>query len=258
MIASDKGGHLVTITDLAEKTFIYNNLRQTEWGSWIGLRSTGTPGNFAWVTGEPFSYSNWNRNEPNNQGGSSTFVAEPFIHIMGYDFLNRWNDMPNFHIPFIAEFDMPLLTYTQISGPTMGSRQAPGVYVICYERLNSGTGMKDTCCFTITVKCEGNDGNTVINNRRSNPAPEVVGAGNFNATVFPNPTTSMFTVKVESNNNAEKINLRVMDIYGRVIEMKNGVAPNTMIRFGNGYKPGVYFTQILQGDRKLTLKLVKE
>ncbi len=257
-IAMGAGGHLVTINDMAENSFIFANLRQTDWGSWIGLRNTGTPGSFAWVTGEPLTFTNWNRNEPNNQGGSATVITEPFVHILGYDRLNRWNDMPAFYMKFIAEFESPLITYKQISGPDNGSMQGPGVYTICYERTNTGSGKKDTCCFNVTVVCENNGNMETRNNRRSDPTPEIVGAKNFNVTAFPNPSTSQFSMRVESNNTTEKLNMRVMDIYGKVVEMKNGIAPNTTIRFGSSYLPGVYFTEIMQGKKKLTLKLIKQ
>ena len=48
-IANMLGGHLVTITSAEENMFIYNNLRQPDddWGPWIGLYNTGTPGSFA-------------------------------------------------------------------------------------------------------------------------------------------------------------------------------------------------------------------
>ena len=34
--------------------------------AWLGLYNTGTVGNFAWVTGEPVSFTNWIPGEPNN------------------------------------------------------------------------------------------------------------------------------------------------------------------------------------------------
>ena len=34
----------------------------------IGLNDAASEGTWEWVTGEPFSYANWDGGEPNNQG----------------------------------------------------------------------------------------------------------------------------------------------------------------------------------------------
>src|SRR5262249_13112254 len=36
--------------------------------AWIGLTDQGRAGNWTWMTGEPFAYSNWAAGEPNNPG----------------------------------------------------------------------------------------------------------------------------------------------------------------------------------------------
>jgi hypothetical protein len=259
-IATTLGGHLVSITSAEENMFIYDNIRQpdNDWGAWIGLQNTGTPGSFAWVTGEPVSYTNWNIGEPNNQGGNAMFIAEPYVHILGYDFFDRWNDINATYMRFIAEFETPLYTFRQISGPMNGSTQQPGVYTICYERTNTMNQMKDTCCFNITVVCNNNS-NVIVSERRVNTEQTNTNiVKGFQAIASPNPTTNTFTLRIESDNKVDKVNVRVMDIYGRVLELKNGVAPNSVIRFGGNYRPGVYFTQILQGDKKLVMRLIKE
>jgi hypothetical protein len=259
-IATTLGGHLVTINSADENMFIYNNIRQpdNDWGAWIGLMNTGTPGSFAWVTGEPLTFTNWNFNEPNNQGGSATFVAEPYVHILGFDFFDRWNDIGTTYMKFIAEFESPVYTFRQISGPMNGSEQQPGVYTICYERTNTMTQAKDTCCFNVTVVCNNNT-NVIVSERRVNTEPVNTNlVKGFNVIASPNPTTNTFTLKIDSDNKVDKVNVRVMDLYGRVLELKTGIAPNSVIRFGGNYRPGVYFTQIMQGDKKLVMRLIKE
>jgi hypothetical protein len=259
-IATTLGGHLVTITSAEENMFIYNNLRQPDntWGPWIGLYNTGTVGSFAWVTGEPVSYTNWNVGEPNNQGGSATFIAEPYVHIMGFDPLDRWNDVHARYQPFIAEFENAAFTFRQISGPLKGSQQPAGVYTICYERTNTMNQMKDTCCFTVTVLCN-NTTSITVSERRVNTEPVNSNTlKGFKVIASPNPTTTVFTLRIDTDNNTEKVNVRVVDIYGKVLELRNGIAPNSIIRFGGNYRPGVYFTQVMQGDRKLVMRLIKE
>jgi hypothetical protein len=71
-------GHLVTITSASEQAFVVNNV-PTGSGIWTGgFQPAGSPepaGNWQWITGEPFEYTNWPSGyEPNNYGDE--FVLE--------------------------------------------------------------------------------------------------------------------------------------------------------------------------------------
>lgn len=143
-------GHLATITSAAESNFLISLTAGTTLTPWIGLYSTGKPGGYRWVTGEPFGFANWALGEPNNYNGSATVVAEPFVHM--YD-SGIWNDQRALNLRFVAEFEKPLITYRQVSGPANGSQQSVGTYQVCYERTNTATSQKDTCCFNVTVSC---------------------------------------------------------------------------------------------------------
>ena len=92
------GGHLVTVTSPAENNFIFNL-----WpNGWIGLTDEVVEGQWRWVTGEPFSWSNWNGGEPNNAGN------EDYIQFVGG---GKWNDLPNVSLPYVLEFEY-IVTYT--------------------------------------------------------------------------------------------------------------------------------------------------
>lgn len=92
------GGHLVTVTSAAENNFIFNL-----WPSgWIGLTDEVSEGTWRWVTGEPFSWSNWNGGEPNNAGN------EDYIQFVGG---GKWNDLPNVSLPYVLEFEY-IVTFT--------------------------------------------------------------------------------------------------------------------------------------------------
>ncbi len=92
------GGHLVTVTSAAENNFIFNL-----WPSgWIGLTDEVSEGTWRWVTGEPYSWSNWNGGEPNNAGN------EDYIQFVGG---GKWNDLPNTSLPYVLEFEY-IVTYT--------------------------------------------------------------------------------------------------------------------------------------------------
>ena len=92
------GGHLVTVTSSGENSFLYNL-----WPSgWIGLTDEVTEGTWKWVTGESYSYSNWNSGEPNNSGN------EDYVQFVSG---GRWNDLSNSNsLAYVIEFDYIVTT----------------------------------------------------------------------------------------------------------------------------------------------------
>ena len=97
---SNMGGHLVTITTSGEQNFLY-----TLWPSgWIGLTDEVTEGTWRWVTGETYSYKNWNSGEPNNSGN------EDYVQFVSN---GRWNDLNNnSSLPYVLEFEYLVTTST--------------------------------------------------------------------------------------------------------------------------------------------------
>ncbi len=72
---------------------------------------------------------------------------------------------------------------------------------------------------------------------------------------FPNPSRNNFTLSVKGNVN-EKITMQVIDILGRVIEIRN-VTANSIITFGDAYRAGTYFVRVMQGKEHKEIKLIK-
>jgi alpha-tubulin suppressor-like RCC1 family protein len=87
-------GHLVTLTSAQENQFVFGNMPNAIQGNWWigGHQNTVSPeysepgGGWEWVTDEPFSYTNWQTNEPNNVNSQE---QENYLQIL----LNgKWND----------------------------------------------------------------------------------------------------------------------------------------------------------------------
>ena len=95
---SNMGGHLVTITTSGEQSFLFGL-----WPSgWIGLTDEVTEGTWRWVTGETYSYKNWNSGEPNNSNN------EDYVQFVSN---GRWNDLNNnSSLPYVLEFEYLVTT----------------------------------------------------------------------------------------------------------------------------------------------------
>lgn len=61
------GGHLVTINDAAEQTWLIDTFGSNLY-YWIGFNDIAAEGTWVWVSGEPVTYTNWMDGEPNNSG----------------------------------------------------------------------------------------------------------------------------------------------------------------------------------------------
>jgi hypothetical protein len=86
---------------------------------------------------------------------------------------------------------------------------------------------------------------------------EVIGlAKELEVTAIPNPSRNNFTLTIRSNNLNDKITMQVVDMYGRIIEVRSVAATQT-IKLGDKYKAGTYFVKFIQGEDHKQLKLVK-
>ncbi|MCH5212824.1 MAG: peptidoglycan DD-metalloendopeptidase family protein [Oscillospiraceae bacterium] len=111
-LCTDLGGHLVTITSDKENEVICELI---PYGSkdkyWIGAADYGrNDKDFAWVTGETFSYSNWAEGQPDSSGidGEKEHFAE-----IRKSYGNKWNDVSNINKTdkgFILEIDTTDIT----------------------------------------------------------------------------------------------------------------------------------------------------
>ena len=81
--AISRGGYLATLTSVDENAWVWNTLGAPAYHL-IGGTDQLKDGDWKWVTGELWAYSNWNSREPNNSGGKEDAL----------EFWNngKWND----------------------------------------------------------------------------------------------------------------------------------------------------------------------
>jgi hypothetical protein len=75
-------------------------------------------------------------------------------------------------------------------------------------------------------------------------------------TVMPNPSTTFFTLKLESKYETP-VNMRVMDGRGRVIDAKSKIGANSTIQIGHNYSSGTYYAELIQGTKRKVVQLIK-
>ncbi len=81
-------------------------------------------------------------------------------------------------------------------------------------------------------------------------------AGTLEVTAMPNPGRNSFYLTIRSNYLKDKITMQVTDMYGRIIEVRNILAGQT-IQLGDRYRPGTYIVKLIQRNMHRQLKLVK-
>ena len=90
-------------------------------------------------------------------------------------------------------------------------------------------------------------------NRRKETTPR----GKLTVTASPNPSWNYFTLTTQSGSR-ETLQLKVLDVLGRIVETRNGVAASTTFHIGNKFRSGVYLVEVKQGTERQILKLIRQ
>ncbi len=124
MVYNERHGHLATITDSNENLFI-TNLGYTYFHWLGGFQATGSGEpdlDWQWLTGEPWSYTNWNSGQPDN------YEEEDLLHFNSEDgFWNDWHDS-GIGLGYVVEFDewgAPAAPCVAQSDPVSGGADVP-------------------------------------------------------------------------------------------------------------------------------------
>jgi pyrimidine deaminase RibD-like protein len=74
----------------------------------------------------------------------------------------------------------------------------------------------------------------------------------------PNPSTTSFTISFVSNNQADLIRVRVLDLQGRVMETINNLRNGQNLQVGSKLTPGTYLIEMSQNGTRKTQLVIKQ
>lgn len=127
---------------------------------------------------------------------------------------------------------------------------AGSVSVTAYNGCgNSGTR-------TLGVKLPGCPPPAMKQPVSAQPAISGVEVETLDATIFPNPSTAEFRLKVSSKAEGQ-LQLRVMDITGKTVTTLRARA-GEVVAFGNNLRAGTYFVEVLSGSSRKVVKVIKQ
>ena len=132
--------------------------------------------------------------------------------------------------------------------------------LICQVPKGNPANAKTLCVNTNAVNAHLNNGgylgncnyNLITKTAQQQPAAE---AETSLLTVYPNPTSTQFTLSVQMPAGAS-VTVVIFDNLGREVERRQ-ITPGQHIKFGINYKPGIYFIECRQGAVIKRTKLVK-
>lgn len=75
--------------------------------------------------------------------------------------------------------------------------------------------------------------------------------------VSPNPSSNVFVLVVSSPKTTQ-VSLRMIDMKGRITETRQNIPLNTPIRIGGELIAGLYIAEVVQGNDKVAVKLIKQ
>lgn len=154
LFCEKKGGHLVTISDEKENEFV-NGMRcrnlSTDYQQsiWLGGSDTANEGTWSWITGEAFTYNNWEPNEPN--GGTTQNYLQMYSS-------GNWDDVQNETGRFVVcEYDsvQPKLTPVA-SSLSLSDNIGFNIYMQISDDVLSDDVLSDDGALMIITNSDGN------------------------------------------------------------------------------------------------------
>ena len=85
---------------------------------------------------------------------------------------------------------------------------------------------------------------------------EPIWNGKLNVQVLPNPSTNYFNLVIKGNQESP-VTVRVLDMFGQVVERYEKIASTTVLRLGYKLRSGSYFAEVIQGGERKVVKILK-
>ena len=79
---------------------------------------------------------------------------------------------------------------------------------------------------------------------------------NFKVVGYPNPSSSEFTIDVQSSSKGKPFGVQVYDVLGRLIEEQH--TKGATLKIGANYQSGTYILKVSQGENQKTLQVIKK
>ena len=114
------GAHLATLTSQGENNFVFQNVGQQGVNIWLGGSDANSEGNWQWITGEPWSYTNWGPNQPDDYSSGQDYLCfwEKYagqwddqglpLWDPAFAFICEWEQQPT-AVPTMGEWGMIIL-----------------------------------------------------------------------------------------------------------------------------------------------------
>jgi hypothetical protein len=103
----------------------------------------------------------------------------------------------------------------------------------------------DTIAITETVK---------VTSEKTKEIP--LEALKLDVNVMPNPSADNFNVIINGKD-GDAVTVKVTDMLGRLIETHEKVTSTGILRLGATWKSGIYFAEVVQGDQRKVVKMIK-
>lgn len=81
-------------------------------------------------------------------------------------------------------------------------------------------------------------------------------ASQLQITVMPNPSATVFTLKLQSKNNAP-VQMRITDATGRAVESRANLGANSTVQVGGNFISGTFYAEFIQGNQRKVVQLIK-
>ena len=78
----------------------------------------------------------------------------------------------------------------------------------------------------------------------------------MNVIVTPNPSSTYFSLFIKGNQK-DPVKIKVINIVGHTIAKYQKLPGNTTLQLGHNWESGSYFVEIVQGNQRKIIKIIK-